>query len=90
MDAQHLHARLQQLHKELSQIESVDTYERSALQLLMADIHEILEREEGHPIQKYGQLSERLKDNVAQLEASHPTVTMLMGQVIDTLAKMGI
>ena len=90
MDAQHLHARLQQLHKELSQIESVDAYERKALQQLMADIHEILEREEGHPIQKYGQLSERLRDNVAQLEASHPTVTMLMGQVIDTLAKMGI
>ena len=90
MDAQHLHARLQRLHKELSQIESVDAHEKRALQQLMADIHEILEREEGHPIQKYGQLSERLRDNIAQLEASHPTVTMLMGQVIDTLAKMGI
>jgi predicted transcriptional regulator len=90
MDAQHLHARLRQLHKELQQIESVDTDERRALQQLMADIHEILEKEEGHPIQKYSQLSEQLRDNVAQLEASHPTVTMLMGQVIDTLAKMGI
>ena len=90
MDAQQLHARLDQLHKELQQIESVDADERRALQQLMADIHEILEKEEGHPIQKYRQLSERLRDNVAQLEASHPTVTMLMGQVIDTLAKMGI
>lgn len=90
MDAQHLHARLRQLHEELQKIESVDTDERRALQQLMADIHEILEKEEGHPIQKYSQLSERLRDNVAQLEASHPTVTMLMGQVIDTLATMGI
>jgi hypothetical protein len=90
MDAQHLHARLHQLHKELQQIESVDADERRALQQLMADIHEILEKEEEHPIQKYSRLNERLRDNVAQLEASHPTVTMLMGQVIDTLAKMGI
>ena len=90
MDAQHLHTRLQRLHNELSQIESVDDHERRALQQLMADIQEILEREEGHAIQKYGQLSERLRDNIAQLEASHPTVTLLMGQVIDTLAKMGI
>ena len=90
MDAQHLHARLRQLHEALQQIESVDTDERRALQQLMADIHEILEKEEGQPIQKYSQLSERLRDNVAQLEASHPTVTMLMGQVIDTLANMGI
>jgi hypothetical protein len=90
MDAQHLHARLHQLHKELQQIESVDSEERRALQELMADIHEVLAKEEGLPIQKYGQLSERLRDNIAQLEASHPTVTMLMGQVIDTLGKMGI
>lgn len=90
MDAQQLHARLHQLHTELQQIESVDADERRALQQLMADIHEILEKEEGPPIQKYGQLSERLRNNIAQLEASHPTVTMLMGQVIDALAKMGI
>ena len=90
MDTQHLHARLQQLHKELQHIESVDSDERRALQQLVADIKEILEREETDATEEYGQLSERLKDNLARLEASHPTVTMLTGQVIDILAKMGI
>ena len=35
MDAQHLHAGLRELHKELRQIESVDADERRALQQLM-------------------------------------------------------
>lgn len=90
MDTQHLYERLQQLHKELQGIESVDAKERRALQQLMADIQELQERGEEDAVQKYHRLSERLKDNVALLEASHPTATMLMGQVIDTLAKMGI
>ena len=90
MDTQHLYERLQQLHQELQQIESVDENERRALEQLMADIREIQEKEQGHSIQKYSRLGERLRDSVAQLEASHPTVTMTMGQVIDTLAKMGI
>lgn len=90
MDAQHLQERLQKLHRELQQIESFDENERQALQQLMTDIQELLEQREGHPIQKYSRLGERLKEGVAQLEASHPTVTMLMGQAIDMLAKMGI
>ncbi len=90
MDTQNLYKRLQELHRELQQIESVDENERRALEQLMADIQELQERKEGQPIQRYSRLSERLKDGVAQLEASHPNVTMLMSQVIDRLAKMGI
>ncbi len=90
METQQLHERLQQLHKELQRIESVDEHERKALEQLMADIQELQEKSEGHPTQKYSRLGERLRDSVAQLEASHPTVTMLMGQAIDMLAKMGI
>ena len=90
MDTKHLHARLQQLHEELQHIGSVDGDEKRALQQLVTDIHEILEKAQERPTEEYSQLSERLKDNLARLEASHPTVTLLMGQVIDILAKMGI
>jgi len=35
-------------------------------------------------------LGEGLKEGIELFEASHPQATMLMGQVIDALAKMGI
>jgi len=56
----------------------------------MADIEELLEQKDRYPMEKYSGLGEQLKESVAQLEASHPTVTMLMGQTIEMLAKIGI
>jgi len=38
----------------------------------------------------YTSLSERLNDAVAKLEASHPQITLLMRQTIDSLAYLGI
>lgn len=90
MNTQHLHERLEQLHNELQQIDSVDERDREALQQLMTDIQELQKKGESTEEQNYTQLGERLRDGVAQLEASQPTVTMLMGQIVDMLAKMGI
>jgi len=56
---------------------------------VVSDIQDILARPEGHT-EHYRGLNERLKDAVAQLEASHPEATLLMRQVIDQLAYMGI
>ena len=56
----------------------------------MADIEQLLEHKGEYPKEKYSGLGEHLKESVALLEASHPTITMLMGQTIDMLAKMGI
>jgi hypothetical protein len=86
----HLHEHLEQLHRELQQIGSVNDTDRRTLQRLMADIKELLEQRDGFSMQKYSGLGEQLKESVAQLEASHPAVTMLMGQTIEMLAKMGI
>jgi response regulator RpfG family c-di-GMP phosphodiesterase len=90
MDKQQLREQLGNLHAELQQVESVDEDERAMLQKLATDVGEILERGDDHPHQHYGRLGERLREAVAQVEASHPRATMLMRQVIDELAYMGI
>jgi predicted transcriptional regulator len=88
MDKQQLHNRLEQLHGELQQIESVDESEQQLLQTLMSDIKKLIEaRDSDHVSDRLG---EGLKKGVELFEASHPQATMLMGQAIDALAKMGI
>jgi hypothetical protein len=57
---------------------------------LIIDIQELLEQREEHEAQRYKRLGERLRESIEQFEASHPTATMVMGQTIDMLAKMGI
>jgi len=90
MDKQELHSRLEHLHRELQQIESVDEGEQQLLQTLMSDIKKLIEAGEGDHHHVSDRLGEGLKEGVELFEASHPQATMLMGQVIDALAKMGI
>jgi HSP90 family molecular chaperone len=90
MDKQHLHNRLEQLHAELQQVESVDESERQILQKLMSDIKKLVEEGETDQHHVYDRLGEGLREGIERLEASHPRATMLMGQVVDALAKMGI
>jgi hypothetical protein len=89
MDKQTLRGQLQELHAELQQVESLDVNEREMLQNLARDIQEVLGREDDRT-QHYSSLGDQLKEAVAQVEASHPRATMLMRQVIDQLAFMGI
>lgn len=89
MDKQQLHEKLNQLHAELDQVECSDGKQREILQKVARDIQELLGRQEkgaGH----YRDLGERLKEGVAQLEASHPEATLRIRQMIDQLAYMGI
>jgi hypothetical protein len=89
MDKQQLRERLMELHAELQRVESVDDNEILALQQLSDDIQELLDQRE-HPEHSYKNLGERLRASIDQFEASHPKVTLLMGQAAEVLAKMGI
>ncbi|HWO00195.1 MAG TPA: DUF4404 family protein [Blastocatellia bacterium] len=90
MDKQQFHNTLDQLHVELQQIESVDQKERQTLQKLMSDIKRLLDEGESNQHQVYDRLGEGLREGIELLEASYPRATLLMGQVIDALAKIGI
>jgi chromosome segregation ATPase len=90
MDKQQLHKRLEELHAELQQVDTVDAGERETLQRLSSDIQELLAQKDDASSHQYKSLSERLREGIEKLEASHPQATMLMGQVVDALAKIGI
>ena len=90
MDKQELHNRLEQLHGELQQIEAVDEGEQQLLKSLMSDIKKLLDGGESAHLHESDRLGEALKEGIELFEASHPRATMMMGQAIDALAKMGI
>ncbi len=89
MDKQTLRGQLQELHAELQEIESLDVNERQMLQNLARDVQEVLRRDDDRT-QPYSSLGAQLREAVAQVEASHPRATILMREVIDQLAFMGI
>jgi hypothetical protein len=90
MDKKQLHETLEQLHAELQQIECVDESEQQTLQKLMADIEKLTRSSDSAHQHVYERLGEGLRQGIEQFEASHPRATMLMGQVADALAKIGI
>ena len=89
MKTEELRSQLEKLHNELHQSHALDLQQRELLQTLADEIQGFLKRDE---IQRhhYMGLSERLNDTVAELEASHPHITLLMRQMIDSLAYLGI
>jgi hypothetical protein len=89
MNNDELNERLRELHGELKSTEALAEEERRVLRGLASDIEEILVKGDQHPRQ-YGGLSERLKEGVAHLEANHPRATLLMRELIDSLAYLGI
>jgi hypothetical protein len=89
MDKERLHTTLEQLHGELQQIESVDESEQQILQKLMSDITKLVEAGDSNQ-HHVARLDEGLREGIERFEASHPRATMLMGQVIDALSKIGI
>jgi peptidoglycan hydrolase CwlO-like protein len=89
MDKQQLREQLEKLHAELQDVESLNEKDRALLQSLASDVGEALNREDEHA-EHYNSLGERLKETVAEIEASHPRITLLMRQIIDQLAFMGI
>jgi tRNA C32,U32 (ribose-2'-O)-methylase TrmJ len=90
MVKEQLHEKLKELHAQLQQLESVDEPDRSLLQELSADIQELLEQQGHHETHQYRRLGDRLRETIEKLEASHPSLAMLMGQMADALSKMGI
>jgi len=90
MDKTQLHETLEQLHGELQQIECADEADRQILEKLLADIEKLTQaRDSVHP-HAYEPLGEGLREGIERFEASHPRATMLMGQVADALANLGI
>jgi len=89
MDHQQLRNDLRKLHGELRAIESVDEEEQKMLRLLDSDIEELLAKNDEN-LRPDQDSRQRLSEALAQVEASHPRVTLLMRQMVDSLAYLGI
>jgi hypothetical protein len=89
MKNEELRSQLEKLHNELHQSPAIDSQQRELLRMVADEIQALLKRDD---IQQhhYTSLSERLNGAVAELEASHPQITLLMRQTIDSLAYLGI
>jgi hypothetical protein len=89
MDHQRLRSDLQKLHGELRAINSVDEEELRMLRLLDADIEELLARSDDN-LKPDHDAGARFREGLARLEASHPRVTLLMREMVDSLAYLGV
>lgn len=89
MNHQQLRSDLRKLHNELRAINSVDEEEQRMLRLLDTDIEELLARDDDN-LKADPDARQRLSEALAQVEASHPRVTLVMRQMVDSLAYLGI
>jgi hypothetical protein len=89
MEHQKLRSDLRKLHGELRRIKSVDDGEQMMLRLLDSDIAELLARE-GANLKPEPDARQRISDALARVEASNPRVTLLVTQMVDSLAYLGI
>ena len=89
MDKEKLHEELNRLHTDLQQIEVPDEADREVLSRLAQDIRRILDDKEIDQ-EQYQVLDDRWRDAITRFEAAHPRVTLLMRQVLDQIAYLGI
>jgi hypothetical protein len=88
-DKERLRIHLEQLHAELQQVGEVGESDRQLLQALEREVRDILARADVDTQATSG-LGKSWRETLAQLEASHPRITILLRNVIDELAYMGI
>ena len=88
MPKRELERLLGQLDQELGKGENLDADDQAALRELQSRIGDLLETED----ERAGAdgLTEPLSSYVERFETSHPTLTMILGRIMDTLGKMGI
>lgn len=89
MDHQKLRSDLQKLHVELRAINSVDEEQQRILRLLESDIAELLARDDDN-LKPDQDSRQRLSEALVRVEASHPQVTLVLRQMVDSLSYLGI
>jgi hypothetical protein len=83
---QRLQQLLRELHTELGNSDSIDAESRRQLQDLAEDI-ETAVAASGAP---EGEDGNQLQQAVLEFETEHPRIAGILGQIADTLAKLGI
>lgn len=77
------------LQEELGSAEAVDEESRKALQQLIQDVEEIAAGD-SPPSGNHASAAGQLETATIQFESEHPKLSMILGEIIDTLGKLGI
>lgn len=87
MDKGALQKLLTDLHRELSSARSLDAESREMLAQILDDIRQLTGEE---PAKVPEGAAAELREAALRLEAEHPRLASALGQLGDTLAKLGI
>lgn len=88
MSERSLRTLLEQLQGELKQSENVDAQGREMLRGLEREIHQFLERSEGETVRPA--FLRGLEDSIQHFEVSHPALTRVLSEMLNTLNNAGI
>ena len=96
-DREKLRSTIDELHTELSSMEHVDEDMRELLAGAVRDIHGVLNEDDDQgtglqadDTQEPGSVVHRLAEAAKDYEESHPTLSGILGSIVDTLSRMGI
>jgi hypothetical protein len=90
MDDQELRKRIEQLHAEIENTHTVDKKGQELLLHLDADIRELLERTGEDRAQVRPTTVERMEESLNHFEATHPALTTLLTELLESLRNAGI
>ena len=86
MPREALRQNLTKLHAELASAEELDEDVRALLRQVAGDIEEVLGDQSASP----HSLQNRLEEATAKFEADHPRLANIIGELADTLSKLGV
>jgi predicted ribosome quality control (RQC) complex YloA/Tae2 family protein len=81
---------LEQLNAELKRTQTADETQRQQLHALQSNVQSLLERSGEAPWAHDQSVVPGLRASLQHFEATHPVVTSLIEQVVNTLTNMGI
>jgi hypothetical protein len=90
MDNIELRNLLHQLHDEIENTRTVDEKGSELLRDLKGDIRALLDRSEENLIQLHPSFVQRLEGSLTHFEVTHPSLTMLISKLLDSLSNAGI
>ena len=80
---------LDELESELHSLESLDPHTRELLEEAAREIQAALDSRDPDQFEPHS-LTEQLQETGRRFESSHPTLSAIVGRMIDVLAQMGI
>jgi len=78
---------LAQLRKEVAGARELSEGQRARMTALQAQLEDSLAAEEAPPA---GRLRDVLRGQIDEFQREHPTLTLVLGRILDSLNKMGI